>query len=188
MLKKGKRFMNVTAVSAIKNNRSNCCVKKTEENNPSFKGVYLKGLKQNDILSLYEDGPAIWRMIQTVTPQLKEKYPMFHTIIEVGRDYFRGISVSFMRNKAYDNQLKNYIVQKNSSSFQFPQFVVDSFRAGSDDFAGFLDGKNFRAIKMRFGNLGEQQATQRFMQFIRSRDQDFLIRKMYEIDAPKITA
>ena len=83
--------MNVTAVSAIKNNRFSCYVKKTEENNPSFKGVYLKGLKQNDILSLYEDGPAIWRMIQTVTPQLKEKYPMFHTIIEVGRDYFRGI-------------------------------------------------------------------------------------------------
>ncbi len=173
--------MNVTAISANVKNRIGYAEKNQQQNTPSFHGVYVKGLKQQDILNLYEDGPGIWRMIKTVTPALKEKFPMFHTVIQVGRDYFRGITVSFMRNKSMDQQLKSYIVNKNYSEFQFPSYVIDSFRNGSDDFASFLDGNNLQPVMgMQFGKLGEANATNRFMQFIRSNNQDSIIKKLYE--------
>lgn len=179
--------MKVTAVSANLQNRINSAEKNQQENIPSFKGVYVKGLKQQDILDLYEDGPGIWRMIKNVTPVLKEKFPMFHTVIQVGRDYFRDIRVSFIRNKSMDQQLKNYIVNKNTSSFQLPRYIIDSFRYGSDDFAGFLDGKNYTPmLRMQYGKLGEANATNRFMQFIRSNNQDSVIRYMYENEGSAI--
>ena len=178
--------MKVTAVSASGQNRINCAGKNQQKSNPSFEGVYVKGLKQQDILNLYEDGPGIWRMIKTVTPALKEKFPMFHTVIQVGRDYFRDIKVSFMRNGAMDWDLKNYIVNKNNSTFKFPNQIIDSFRYGSDDYAGFLDGKSYTPmLRMQYGKLGEANATNRFMQFIRSNDQDSVIKYMYENEIPQ---
>ena len=178
--------MKVTAVSANGQNRINCAGK-NQKNNPAFEGVYVKGLKQQDILNLYEDGPGIWCMIKNVTLYLKEKFPMFHTVIQVGRNYFRDINVSFIRNKAMDHELKNYIVNKNSSTFQLPDYIVDSFRYGSDDFAGFLDGKNYTPmLKMQYGKLGEADATNRFMRFIRTNNQDSVIRYMYENEGSTI--
>lgn len=179
--------MKVTAVSANLKNRINYAEKNQQENTPTFKGVYVKGLKQQDILNLYEDGPGIWRMIKNVTPVLKEKFPMFHTVIQVGRDYFRDIKVSFIRNKDMDRQLKNYIVNKNASSFQLPEYIIDSFRYGNDDFAAFLDGKNYTPmLRMQYGKLGENNATNRFMQFIRTNNQDSVIRYMYENESSTI--
>ena len=173
--------MKVTAVSANGQNRIIFAGKNSKTNNPSFNGVYVKGLKQQDILNLCEDGPGIWRMIKTVTPALKEKFPMFHTVIQVGRDYFRDIKVSFMRNTAMDNDLKNYIIYKNNSTFMFPNHIIDSFKYGSDDYAGFLDGKNYTPmLRMQYGKLGETNATNKFMQFIKSTNQDSVIRHMYE--------
>ena len=86
-----------------------------------------------------------------------------------------------------NQQLKNYIVNKNTSSFQLPGYIIDSFRYGSDDFAGFLDGKNYTPmLRMQYGKLGEANATNRFMQFIRSNNQDSVIRYMYENEGSAI--
>ncbi len=179
--------MKVTAISANVQNRINFAEKNQQKQNPSFNGVYVKGLKQQDILNLYEDGPGIWRMIKNVKPALEEKFPMFHTVIQVSGDFFRDIKVSFIRNKAKDWELKNYIANRNSSTFQFPEHIASSFRQGSDEFAGFLDGQSYMPMfSMQYGKLGETNATNQFNQFIRTHNQDSVIKYLYENESPQI--
>lgn len=186
MLIKRKKIMRVTAISTSPAARVKSLEKNNSEKNPAFKQVFLSKLKMNQIENLYEDGPAMARMIKKIAPAFNEKFGKFFNLyLDVHSDFFRSIVGKISCNNPTRDELKKYIIE-NNKKIELPRFVIESYKTGSNEYTKFLSGDRYYPFSSSFIKDGEQKSTQHFFDFIKTRDLNKLIKEMYESDPAQI--
>lgn len=151
----------------------------------SFKHVNYMKLTRPEIQRLYEDGPGIIRMLDNVIPVLNKKFSEFFDLsFSVYSNYYRLISMKITGHTA-DRMpaLKNYIVE-NNKLFNFPEFVINDFKAGKNNYEDFLYGRYVPLVEFEFAKLGEQKSTEKILKFAKENDIDSIIQKFYKAYPP----
>lgn len=156
-------------------------------NNPSFKQVLLSGLKMKEIEALYEDGPAIARVIKSVAPVFNEKFgDLFIMLVNVSPDFFRTISATVKGNPNKREILKNYILE-NNKNIKIPRFVIYDTKNGGEKYWHFPFVNLYEAVHIKsFSDVKEMGAMQMFLKFIRETNRDKLIKSIYDAEPCKI--
>lgn len=178
--------MRVTAISTSPATRIKSLEKDNSKKNPAFKQVFLSKLKMQQIENLYEDGPAMARMVKKIAPAFNEKFGKFFNLyLDVHSDFFRSIVGKIHSNNPTRDELKKYIVE-NNKKIELPRFVIESYKTGSNEYTKFLSGDSYFPLSISFIREGEQKSTQHFLDFIKSRDLNKLIKEMYDCDPAQI--